>query len=115
MSIHESTDSSSDCSTGSSDWDNDFGDLIIVSLIKEYEKSFISKTPCRTSMLTGRMYTLEFLVGHEVRCYESFRMKKHVFLNFCDTLKDVGKLSDGKKVSVEEGVAMFLIIMCHNL
>ena len=34
MSIHESTDSSSsDCSTGSSDWDNDFGDLIIVSLM----------------------------------------------------------------------------------
>ena len=66
-------------------------------------------------MLTGRMYTLEFLVGHEVRCYESFRTDKHVFLNFCDTLKDVGKLSDGKKVSVEEGVAMFLIIICHNL
>ena len=58
MSIHESTDSSSsDCSTGSSDWDNDLGDLIIVSLIKEYQQSFISKTPCRTSVLMGRMYT----------------------------------------------------------
>ena len=36
-------------------------DLIIVSLIKEYDQSFIS----RTSMLTRRMYTLKFLVGHE--------------------------------------------------
>ncbi|KAF7812780.1 putative nuclease HARBI1 [Senna tora] len=68
-----------------------------------------------TSILTGRMYTIEFLTGHEARCYESFRMNKVVFQNLCDVLKDVGKLSDGKDVTVEEGVAMFLIIIGQNL
>ena len=66
-------------------------------------------------MLTGKMYTIEFLVGHETRCYENFRMKKDVFMNFCETLKEVGNLCDGKKVNIEEAVAMFLIIICHNL
>ncbi|XP_019429998.1 PREDICTED: uncharacterized protein LOC109337448 [Lupinus angustifolius] len=30
-------------------------------------------------------------------------------------VKDIGNLSDGKKVCVEEGVAMFLVIICHNM
>ncbi|KAL4294152.1 hypothetical protein AHAS_Ahas18G0199500 [Arachis hypogaea] len=37
------------------------------------------------------MYTVEFLVGYPVRCYENFSMEK------------------------KKGVAMFLIIVCHNL
>uniref|UniRef100_A0A0R0I5A0 DUF8040 domain-containing protein n=1 Tax=Glycine max TaxID=3847 RepID=A0A0R0I5A0_SOYBN len=81
----------------------------------EYEQSFVDKTPCRTSMLTEKMYTIEFLVGHETRYYENFQMKKDVFMNFCETLKEVGNLCDGKKVSIEEAIAMFLIIICHNL
>ncbi|XP_019433068.1 PREDICTED: uncharacterized protein LOC109339964 [Lupinus angustifolius] len=81
----------------------------------EYERNFISRTPCRTSLLIGKMYTLEVMAGHEARCYENFRMRKNVFLNFCDTLRDIGNLSDDKKVCVEEGVAMFLIIICHNM
>ena len=36
-------------------------------------------------------------------------------MNFCETLKEVGNLCDGKKVNIEEAVAMFLIIICHNL
>ena len=61
------------------------------------------------------MYTLEFLAGHEARCYENFRMEKQVFINFCNTLREIANLSDGKRVSVEEGVIMFLIIICHNM
>ncbi|RZB81057.1 hypothetical protein D0Y65_030700 [Glycine soja] len=64
----------------------------------ECEQSFIDKTPC-----------------HETRCYENFRMKKDVFMKFCESLKEVGNLCDGKKVSIEEAVAMFLIRICHNL
>jgi hypothetical protein len=41
-------------------------------------------------------------------------MQKHVFMNFCDILKHKGLLEDGKKVSVEEGVAMFLMIVGHT-
>ncbi|KAG6478218.1 hypothetical protein ZIOFF_061653 [Zingiber officinale] len=45
----------------------------------------IDRMPCRTSSLTGRM-----------------------------TLKEMNLLQDGKKVTVEEGVAMFLLIIGHN-
>ena len=116
MSLDEHTNNeSSNSSTESSDLDEEFGELIMIQLIMEYQKSFINKVPCRTSILTGRMYTLEFLAGHEARCYESFRMEKHVFMNLCNTLKVVANLNNGKNVSVEEAVAMFLIIICHNL
>lgn len=114
MSLNSSDDSSSSIDSELDDYD-DLMDLVLIMTIMEYEQSFIDKTPCRTSMLTGKMYTIEFLVGHETRCYENFRMKKDVFMNFCETLKEVGNLCDGKKVSIEEAVAMFLIIICHNL
>lgn len=107
--------SSNESSTESSDLDDELGDLIMIQLIMEYERDFVERICCRTSMLTGKMYTLKVLVGHEARCYDSFRMEKHVFLNFCDALKNVANLEDGKRVSVEEAVAMFLIIVCHSL
>lgn len=91
-----------------------YDDLAVVLLVMEYKKSFISRTPCRTSKLIERMYTLEFLVGHEARCYENFIMKKEVFMNFCETLKNVGDLKYGKKVSSHEAIEMFLVIVYHN-
>ncbi|RZB91108.1 hypothetical protein D0Y65_023487 [Glycine soja] len=114
MSLNSSDDSSSIIDSELDDYD-DLMDLVLVMTIMEYEQSFVDKTPCRTSMLTEKMYTIEFLVGHETRYYENFQMKKDVFMNFCETLKEVGNLCDGKKVSIEEAIAMFLIIICHNL
>lgn len=60
-------------------------------------------------MLIGKMYTLEFLVSHEARCYENFRMKD-MFMNYCETLKNVGNLRR-KRFSIEEAIVMFLIIV----
>ncbi|KAG6511476.1 hypothetical protein ZIOFF_029544 [Zingiber officinale] len=74
----------------------------------------IDRMPCRTSSLTGRMYIQEILDGHPQVCFDNFRMSKHVFVNFCRTLKEMNLLQDGKKVTVEEGVAMFLLIIGHN-
>ena len=69
MSTSGAIDSSSSKSSSSSDSDEELNDFIIVQYIMQLEENFITKTPCRTSMLTGKMYTLEFLVGHEARCY----------------------------------------------
>ena len=41
-------------------------------------------------------------------------MEVHVFKNLCDKLKSMNILVDDKKVSVEEGVGMFLLVVCHN-
>ena len=95
--------------------DDEMGDIIMLQLMIEYERSYIDRRPCRTSALTARMYTLEFLVGHEARCYENFQMKKQVFMNFCNALREVTNLSDHKRVNIKEGVPMFFIIMCHNM
>ncbi|KAG6488995.1 hypothetical protein ZIOFF_050253 [Zingiber officinale] len=73
----------------------------------------IDRMPCRTSSLTRRMYIQEILDGHPQVCFDNFRMSKHVFVNFCSTLKEMNLLQDGKKVTVE-GVTMFLLIVGHN-
>ena len=41
-------------------------------------------------------------------------MEVHVFKNLCDKLKSMNLLVDDKKVSVGEGVGMFLLVVCHN-
>ncbi|KAK9047825.1 hypothetical protein SSX86_033213 [Deinandra increscens subsp. villosa] len=41
-------------------------------------------------------------------------MKPHVFLNLCDKLKLLGLLQHSRDVSVEEGLAMTLRILCHG-
>jgi len=91
-----------------------FGDVIMLNCFVASKSSVIDRVPCRTSLLTGKMYILEILNGHLDVCYRNFRMQKHVFMNFCDTLKQKQLLKDGKKVSVEEGVAMFLMIVGHT-
>ncbi|KAG6510152.1 hypothetical protein ZIOFF_028161 [Zingiber officinale] len=75
---------------------------------------YIDRMSCQTSSLTGGMHILEILDGHPQVCFDNFRMSKHVFVNFCSTLKEMNLLQDGKKVTVEEGVAMFLLIVGHN-
>jgi len=98
-----STDnSSSENSAESSDFEDELRDLIIVHFIMEYERSFIDKISYKTSILTGRKCILEFLARREIRCYESFRMKKDVFLDFCYSLRNMSNLKDGKKVSVKK-------------
>ncbi|KAG6525968.1 hypothetical protein ZIOFF_015941 [Zingiber officinale] len=74
----------------------------------------IDRMPCRTSSLTGRMYIQEILDGHPQACFDNFCISKHVFVNFCRTLKEMNLLQDGKKVTIEEGAAMFLLIIGHN-
>jgi len=96
------------------DLDASVGDILMLSYFVANKRIFIDRPPCRTSLLTGKMYMLEILNGHPDVCHRNFRMQKHVFMNFCDTLKHKGLLTDGKKVSVEEGVAMFLMIIGHT-
>ena len=104
---------SSNSDSSSSD-DDDAVDLMLVRHLMSYKKYFIEKIPCRTSMLSGKAYILEVLVGNPSRCYEGFRMKPHVFRNLCDRMKMMGLLKDQRDVIVEEGVAMGLAILCHG-
>ncbi|XP_022852831.1 uncharacterized protein LOC111374395 [Olea europaea var. sylvestris] len=96
------------------DVDANFGKLMVLNYFVANKGSINGKTPCRTSFLTRKMYTLEILNGHPDVCYRNFCMQKHVFMNLCDILKEKGLLKDEKKVSVEEGVAIFMMIVGHT-
>ena len=69
------------------DFDANFEDLMMLIYFATNKRSVIDRIPCRTSLLTRKMYMLEILNGHADVCYRNFRMQKHVFMNFCDTLK----------------------------
>ncbi|GJZ51890.1 hypothetical protein Tco_0606405 [Tanacetum coccineum] len=95
----------SSSSSSSSDEDDDEFDMMMFLFLKENTKAFIDRIPCRTSMLSGKEYVREILCGNPIQCYESFRMKPHVFLNLCDKLKMMELLQDTSDVSVEEAWA----------
>ncbi|XP_054790807.1 uncharacterized protein LOC129296238 [Prosopis cineraria] len=60
------------------------------------------------------MWVNEILQGHPDRCYEMFRMEKHLFRRLCATLVDLG-LKKSKKMGVEEMVGMFLNTVGHGV
>ncbi|KAL2505216.1 putative harbinger transposase-derived nuclease [Abeliophyllum distichum] len=92
--LNDDGSSSDDELVCTDDYDEDFGDLIILDCFVHNTGSTVGRTPCRTSMLTGKMYMLKILNGHPDVCFRNFRMRKHVFMNFCDTLKEKGLLTD---------------------
>ena len=65
------------------------------------------KTSVRTSILTGQRWLAE-LYASPVRMYEQLGMAKHVFRKLCAELQLQHGLSDGKYVSAEEKLAIFL-------
>ena len=101
-------------SSSSSDEHDDDNDMMMLMFLKEYTNVFVDRFPCRTSVLSGKEYIREVVCGNPIQCYESFRMKPHVFLNLCDKMKQLGLLKDSRNVSVEEGMAMSLHILCHG-
>ena len=87
---------------------------IVVLLLTEELDRLSSKQPCRTSQLRGHDYVLELINGHEDRCYDQFRMDPNVFVLFCEELKSKGNLNSSRYVTVQEQVAIFLLIISHN-
>ncbi|XP_023739763.1 protein ALP1-like [Lactuca sativa] len=74
---------SSDSSSYSDDDDDELDDMMMIALLIKNNRNFIDRTPCRTSMLSGKEYI------REIMC-------------------------DRRDVSVEEGLAMSLRILCHG-
>ena len=57
------------------DLDASVGDILMLSYFVANKRIFIDRTPCRTSLLTGKMYMLEILNGHPDVCYHNFHMQ----------------------------------------
>ena len=87
---------------------------LVAALIGQYAVNHLCKQPCRTSEQTGHAWVREILQGHPIRCYEMFRMEKHIFLKLCTELVDHG-LKPTSRMVVEEMVAMFLNMVGHGI
>ena len=58
---------------------------------------------------------MDVLNGHEIRCFEQFRMEKHVFMNLLETLTKRYGLKEGFDMPLIEVLAMFLTTIGHGL
>ncbi|KAD6795991.1 hypothetical protein E3N88_06887 [Mikania micrantha] len=63
------------------------------------------------SDMTGQQYTLELLQGNPRQCHEMLRMTRESFVRLCALFRVQYSLKDSKHVSVEEKMAMFLMII----
>ncbi|XP_052625019.1 uncharacterized protein LOC128132471 [Lactuca sativa] len=64
--------------------------------------------------MTGHEYTLELLHRNRLQCVEVLRMSRESFVRLCAHFRANYSLKDNKHVSVEEKMAMFLMMIGHN-
>ncbi|ONI29443.1 hypothetical protein PRUPE_1G198400 [Prunus persica] len=57
-------------------------------------------------------WVMDVLNGHKIRCYEQFRMEKHVFIKLLETLTSAYDLKEVGDIPVVE--VLFLIILGHG-
>ncbi|KAL2491082.1 putative harbinger transposase-derived nuclease [Abeliophyllum distichum] len=67
-------DSSDDDFLWTDDFDATVGYILMLSYFAANERSIMDRIPCRTSLLTGKMYILEILNGHPTVCHNIFQI-----------------------------------------
>ncbi|CAH9110733.1 unnamed protein product [Cuscuta epithymum] len=94
--------------------DEEIETLLTIRLNSEYNPlRKVKPRPQRVSKLKGHEWVVEVLNGHPNTCYDLFRMDKHVFRSLCEELKRTAT-KDSKYLSVQEQLAIFLLIISHN-
>ncbi|KAL8470884.1 hypothetical protein ACS0TY_033455 [Phlomoides rotata] len=75
---------------------------------RDVRYSMIERMPDQATHM-GRL-----VFGHQSDCLENLRMDRNAFGRLCYLLRNRGGLIDGKFVSVEEQVAVFLSVLGHH-
>jgi hypothetical protein len=86
----------------------------IAIILALYTHLYFLKTPVRTSIRTGEIFTNEILNAHPRRVHEVLRMPITTFLDLRDWLEDRHLLRSSRGVTVEEQLMIFLWIVGHN-
>ena len=76
-----------------------------------YSLNHVIKTPCRTSALTSHEWVQEIINGHNVRCFQMFRMRKDVFLQLCNVLQCKYGLRPTRGMGIHEQVGLLLYVL----
>ena len=72
---------------------------------------YLCKQLYRNDNLIGAEYVMRVIFENPDKCSDLFRMDSYIFLNFCSDLRQRNLLHDFRFVSVEEKVAIFLMII----
>ena len=80
-----------------SDNEHDFYQLVLAGCVATLTITSFKekKKPFRTSSHTGYKFVMDVLNYHEIKCFEQFRMEKHVFMNLLETLTKRCGLKEG--------------------
>ncbi|KAK1406762.1 hypothetical protein QVD17_38370 [Tagetes erecta] len=66
------------------------------------------------SALTGHAYTQELLHGTSTQCHEMMRLSRDAYVLLCNHFKQRNWLRGSRSITIEEKLAMFLIVVGHN-
>lgn len=88
--------------------------LLSLLILLKVKKRKNGRQKVLTSSLSGKEYMKELLIGPSVVMYDKFRMDKSSFMKLCCYFRQKNWLVDSKYIDVEEKMAMFLSIICHN-
>ena len=86
--------------------------ILIIFLYKKRQQRLI-KEPCRNSILTGYGHVQIILNGNSIICHQLLCMEQHVFRRLCMYFREKMLLKDSKYVTVEEQLAMFMMVIAH--
>ncbi|KAJ0488731.1 putative harbinger transposase-derived nuclease domain-containing protein [Helianthus annuus] len=92
--------------------------LLLLIVMFLYLRYFWPRNPKRkrdnTSVMSGHHFTSELLQGNDRQCIELLRMSRDSFVRLCTHFRVKGWLKDSKHISLEEKMAMFLMMLGHN-
>ena len=85
--------------------------LLMLMHAANYSLNHVIKTARRTSALTGHEWVQEIINGHDVRCFQMFRMRKDVFLQLCNVLQCKYGLRPTRGMGIHEQVGLLLYVL----
>ena len=80
-----------------------------------YSTPFYWKQPYHASKLTGAQWVQELIIGHHNHIWTELGVRVHVFLALVQELHVTCHLEDGKDVSLNKQVAIFLYMCVTGL
>ncbi|XP_058086511.1 uncharacterized protein LOC131233746 [Magnolia sinica] len=83
--------------------------------VGEYCRYIFFKSPSRFGDVKRKKMINAIIRAGDSECIAQLRINKAIFCNLCSVLRDRNLLSDGKHVSMEEQLVMFLHTIGHNV
>lgn len=90
-------------------------DLLIRILTKKRKRVSQSRPYSMLDRIPTQVHHLNRIVHlSDAECIVNLRMDRNAFGRLCSLLKQLGGLNDGRYVTIEEQVALFLGILAHH-